>query len=131
MNLQSEYQRNYLTNRRAKAQIYLGGVCVVCGSNEDLEFDHIDPSSKVIEISNAIAKHYSWMRLVEELDKCQLLCKIHHVEKTRLEFNAKRTHGKSHLAIRLKCQCEICLTFKEKYYLALNKRRRVKRCARS
>jgi hypothetical protein len=31
----------------------LGGRCVRCGANEDLEFDHIDPSTKVFAVTEA------------------------------------------------------------------------------
>lgn len=62
---------------------YLGGKCVVCESEDDLEFDHISRREK----SFAIMK--KWNRpmsvLLPELDKCQLLCKEHHLEKTKLE----------------------------------------------
>lgn len=60
---------------------YLGGCCTKCGSVEDLDFDHRDPTSKVKEISQAIIAAWSWDRLRVELDKCQLLCRPHHIEK--------------------------------------------------
>jgi 5-methylcytosine-specific restriction endonuclease McrA len=69
-----QYQRTYRLNRRQQATAHLGGICVECGTAEDLEFDHIERASKSIEISRAIDNHWAWERLVEELAKCQLLC---------------------------------------------------------
>lgn len=37
--------------RRAEAIRKLGGKCVKCGSEENLEIDHIDPTTKSFEIS--------------------------------------------------------------------------------
>lgn len=82
----TELQQNYLIKRRIKAKFYLGSVCIICNSVDNLEFDHIDPTSKVIDICSAIAKHWSWNKLLVELNKCQLLCKQCHVNKTRVDF---------------------------------------------
>lgn len=85
----SNHQQNYLQKRRLLAKTYLGGVCVVCGTEKDLEFDHVDPQSKEYSISEGIAKHFAWNKLVLELDKCQLLCKVHHWEKTVFDLGWK------------------------------------------
>jgi len=37
--------------RIGEALDILGGKCIKCGSLENLEFDHIDPSSKLFTIS--------------------------------------------------------------------------------
>ena len=58
----------------------LGGKCVVCGTTENLEFDHIDKTTKKFKITNGLS--YSLEKLYEEVDKCQLLCKKHHIEKS-------------------------------------------------
>lgn len=65
--------------RRERAIKQLGGCCVGCGSLEKLEFDHIDPSTKI----KAIAKMSSASERVfqEELEKCQLLCYACHLAK--------------------------------------------------
>jgi hypothetical protein len=57
--------------------------CCECG-NEDprvLDFDHLDPSQKEFDISNAYYK-VSWERLKAEIDKCQVLCANCHRIKT-------------------------------------------------
>lgn len=75
--------------RRRDARAFLGGVCVVCGSIEDLHFDHIDPDTKTFKISANLNRR--WEALVEELKKCQLLCGYHHREKTKT--NAEHAGG--------------------------------------
>lgn len=70
------YQREWIANRRAKYLI--GKSCVDCGTTENLEFDHIDPTTKW--------KHNFWSYREEiiqaELEKCVTRCKTHHLEKT-------------------------------------------------
>ena len=60
----------------------LGGKCLVCGTTSNLEFDHIDPNTKKFQITAGLS--YKLEVLFEEVDKCQLLCKKHHIEKTKL-----------------------------------------------
>lgn len=74
------YFRAYKRNRRAEAIAMLGGVCVKCGTTENLEIDHVDPSTKLYEIRDVL-----WYRRdvrLAELAKCQLLCEDHHSDKT-------------------------------------------------
>lgn len=71
-----ESDRRHRLKKKARAIAYLGGKCVHCETTDELEFDHIDSSSK----SFAIAKAWNrrWEVLVVELDKCQLLCRPCH-----------------------------------------------------
>lgn len=77
--LMRKYKREWVAKR--KAEWFSDKYCVVCGSTETLELDHIDRSTKV---SHSI---WSWseIRRNEELAKCQVLCHDHHLEKTVLE----------------------------------------------
>jgi len=72
-----KYQREWYANRR-KQWIEANGPCILCGSNENLEVDHIDPNQKVT--------HKIWSftesKRNEELAKCQVLCRECHMEKT-------------------------------------------------
>lgn len=61
-----------------------GGRCVVCGSVDKLEFDHIDPSTKLFDISGGATRKMEV--LLEEVDKCQLLCRGCHIEKSSNEL---------------------------------------------
>ena len=80
------YVRAKYQERRAAGIAHLGGACVLCGSTEDLHFDHIDPTTKSFNISSSnISNSKFWA----ELKKCQLLCSPHHKEKTLKEGNFK------------------------------------------
>lgn len=101
----------------------LGGKCVWCGSTENLEFDHIDASTKEIDISKMFrnrAKH-TWQA---ELQKCQLLCRTCHKVKSRVEGNHAGGHNKIEnpqhgTAVRYgklyRCRCDRCRTWKRLY----------------
>lgn len=97
---QAEYQREWTARRRAR---WLAGkVCVICGSTEDLQVDHIDPRTKV--------SHHVWSwsqaRREAELAKCQVLCGPHHKEKTKRE-NYPEMHGHNRY-VKHGCRCGPC-----------------------
>ena len=98
---QRDYQRRWMASRRAK---YLAerGPCVQCGSSEKLEVDHIDPKTKVSH------RFWSWKteRLLEELNKCQVLCRNCHVKKTIADMGHMK-HGTVSL-YRKGCRCDAC-----------------------
>jgi len=57
--------------------------CSVCGYNEipqALEFDHIDRSKKKFALNKAWK--YKWPTIMEELEKCVVLCANCHRKKT-------------------------------------------------
>jgi len=84
-----EYQRRRYAATWRRAVAFLGGCCVVCGSRTDLQFDHRDPTTKQREVTRMFSK-YSWARILEELAKCQLLCRPHHVDKTMADRGLRR-----------------------------------------
>ena len=116
------YMRKRRAKRREEARLRLGGKCVVCGSTEKLEFDHVDPSTKVLNVSSAKCLDGPRDRLLEEVDKCQLLCKLHHREKSRLNGDLSGgghnklpvKHGTASL-YNQKCRCDHCKEWKRKY----------------
>lgn len=65
---------------RNEAVARLGGKCVQCGSVDDLEFDHIDPMTKVKSFAHIWS--YSNDKREAELVKMQLLCKPCHIRKS-------------------------------------------------
>lgn len=79
-----QYSKAYYHKRRAQAVALLGGECVDCRSTDDLEFDHVDRSSKSFAIAKLL--NYAWARVLEELKKCVLRCHACHL--------AKSKHGK-------------------------------------
>lgn len=106
-----EYSRAYQNKRNAERRSWaiktLGGKCVVCGSRDRLEIDHIDPSTKSFTISGASSA--SNERFEREVRKCQLLCRRHHHEKTVRERGFKMaagTHGT--LSAYRYCKCDLC-----------------------
>lgn len=64
--------------------------CVLCGEDDPLvlEFDHLH--DKRADISKLIQSDCTWERLVDELDKCQVLCSNCHKRKTHMESNSYR-----------------------------------------
>jgi hypothetical protein len=112
----SEYQA-----RKTKMIEYLGGACVVCGSNEDLNFDHVNSKTKNFDVSANWARR--WDVLVIELDKCQLLCRPHHKEKTRTSKDhvgghnkiLNVEHGTPIMYHAYGCRCDPCRLAKKQY----------------
>lgn len=94
------YQLARYHKRRAEGIALLGGKCIVCGSTEKLEFDHVDPALKDFDVSRPSLSRAVWLA---ELAKCQLLCEEHHDEKHKSTApcgtDARYTRG---------CRCEEC-----------------------
>lgn len=76
---------------RQEAVEYLGGKCAVCGSTNELDFDHIDPSSKEVDIARLAS--LSLKKFWAEVEKCQLLCEEHHCRKTVAENGKEWVKG--------------------------------------
>lgn len=79
------YMREYVKRRykilKAKAVAYKGGKCIKCGYDRCLAamaFHHRDPKSK--ELDWGLLRKRSWMFIITELDKCDLLCHNCHSE---------------------------------------------------
>jgi 5-methylcytosine-specific restriction endonuclease McrA len=75
------YMKQRYEKRRHKAIENLGGECSRCGSTNELEFDHKDPSTKTMSVARASS--LSNQRWNEEIAKCQLLCNSCHKAKTK------------------------------------------------
>lgn len=88
------YMRGYIKERRrwrrARLIEMLGGECVRCGSTDELEFDHVDPETKLFAVGSDMSR--AWATLVAEALKCQLLCRPCHIEKGR-EDRPEPAHG--------------------------------------
>lgn len=92
----NDYMRRYMLNlyhkRRAEAFAFLDNLCAHCGSTDELEIDHRDWREK----SFPVAKLWSIKRekFLEELKKCQALCKDCHAVKTKTDMSEiKREKG--------------------------------------
>lgn len=126
----NEYMANYMTKRyhkrRSQAIEYLGKKCNVCGVDTDLEIDHVNPEEKAFDLGKALSG-WSWSRIVEELNKCQLLCKSCHDAKTRREgstrFGKRERWEHGTVAGRRRgCKCRQCLDARARYMVDYRKR---------
>ena len=79
-----EDQRRIRAERREILQNHLGGKCVRCGATERLEFDHILKETKSYTIGSNLTC-FSIEELIEEANKCQLLCRPCHIIKSHEE----------------------------------------------
>ena len=63
--------------------------CELCGENDlrVLEFDHLDPTLKQFEISQATRLGYAWEATLTEIKKCRILCANCHKKHTAKQFN--------------------------------------------
>lgn len=93
--------------RRNKLIALLGGKCVKCDSVTDLEFDHKDRLQMSFRI-NGNNLNWNWERVWSEAQKCQLLCKNHHIEKTAREVLPGHGTVSRYVHRKLPCRCEEC-----------------------
>jgi 5-methylcytosine-specific restriction endonuclease McrA len=108
----NKYMKGYMKGvyYRRKQEVFekLGGKCVSCGACDDLQLDHIDPKTKLYNISHiySMSEKIFWA----EVAKCQLLCSKCHKEKTIRDFDRKPDpeHGTHQCYIRKKCRCDLC-----------------------
>lgn len=119
----AEYMRERREKRRSEARASLGGKCNRCDQTEDLQFDHIDPTTKVADISSAKLLDGPKAVFDAEVAKCQLLCHPHHVEKTRENVDHNGGHNRTHVnvvcgtgpAYNAGCRCSSCTAWKSNY----------------
>lgn len=108
----SKYNLERYHNLMAQAREALGGQCKECGSKDDLQFDHIDPSTKDHTVTTFKSLSSFWA----EVSKCQLLCVPCHISKTltdRGQVSARGTHGT--LSSYRYCKCDQCKQVKAEY----------------
>ena len=102
-----------MANKTQSFRNLLGNKCAVCGISEDLQFDHIDPSTKSFNITGFLYHP----DIMAELAKCQLLCKPHHLEKSKTEAPGRPPveHGGGKGG-KKGCKCEPCREKRNAYY---------------
>lgn len=112
-----EYHRQYNINRyhkrRAEYVEALGGKCVDCGSVEELEFDHVDPSTKELNIGSML--NYAKAKVDAEIKKCVLRCKGCHVRKTSDNGDNPTVEHGGGLTGKRNCYCLLCAPLKREY----------------
>lgn len=121
------YRRKYDLERyyarRREAEVFLGGNCAGCGETHNLQFDHIDPSTKSFNVSRmwGLSKDKFW----SELKKCQLLCEECHKTKSNEEQRTDK-HGTWAMHKR-GCRCNECREFVNAYSREYKRRKRAGR----
>lgn len=110
-----EYMKKRYRKRIQAARERLGGCCVWCGSVENLHFDHIDPSTKEMLVSEAV--YCSEVRFWAEVEKCQLLCLDCHTEKSSEDGSNSPSpdHGERSKYASHGCRCEACTKAQRDY----------------
>lgn len=80
--------RNVKINKQRVWDYLLKHPCLHCGEDDPivLEFDHIDPSTKISAIAMLRGSNCSWAKLEAEIAKCQVLCANCHRRKTAKEL---------------------------------------------
>lgn len=119
MKQQSGQLRQYY-RRKAYGIELLGGKCVWCGSQENLEFDHIVKVDKSFSIGKCYSKRFE--DFDAELRKCQLLCHSCHKKKNETD-NGKAEHGKLSMYRHHGCRCEFCSSANRSYMKAYFQRK--------
>lgn len=102
----NKYHREYKARKRA--EWFAGKVCVKCGSDQDLQMDHIVEEEKDGHIKAVSHNVFSWSKAKREaeLAKCQVLCEPCHQEKTAAWYAARREHGTA--TMYRYCKCQVC-----------------------
>lgn len=98
-----EWYQNVMKQRRLAWEA--ANTCVDCGSKENLELDHVDPSLK---ISHNI---WSWSekRRNEELAKCVARCHECHKKRTIAQQSKPSNHGARSFYMKYGCRCDLCV----------------------
>lgn len=105
---------------KRKAVELMGGKCEICGYDKcitALHFHHKNPDQKDFSISRSIK---SWEKIVEEIQKCSLLCSNCHAE-IHFQLNLPEILCKEKLVNaekrpqKIQKTCECCLV---KFYVA-------------
>lgn len=119
--VQRAYQREWMARRRSE-WIAANGPCVDCGSWDDAEVDHADPTTKAMNPAaiwsrNAAARD-------AELAKCVVRCHGCHLTKTSVERAAVLRHGTETMYCAYGCRCEPCKAARAKAKKANRERRK-------
>jgi 5-methylcytosine-specific restriction endonuclease McrA len=86
----ARYNLARYNKRKAEAIEILGGACVICGSTDNLQFDHLNPGTKEFSLGKLWSTNQENFLL--ELSKCQLLCFTCHIAKTIVYDKKQELH---------------------------------------
>ena len=87
-NNQAQGKRTIVRNTLLLIDYLKEHACVDCGESDIvvLQFDHLDRSLKTAEISRML-KSNGWSRILEEIQKCEVVCANCHTRRTAKQFN--------------------------------------------
>jgi L-lysine 2,3-aminomutase len=77
-------KKEYIRETQSKMRQYKAAKgCVDCGETDHrcLDFDHIDPGTKVGNVAT-LARKWSYEKLLSEMEKCQVRCSNCHRKRT-------------------------------------------------
>lgn len=83
MSISSERVKLWRKTTKDRMVESMGGMCQCCGYNKTpkaLAFHHIDPNEKDMGFGDTRANPKSWIKIIEELKKCILVCHNCHSE---------------------------------------------------
>lgn len=106
--MRNDLRRVQYASRRKVLINSLGGRCKLCGSTDNLIFDHIDPSTKIMNGSQILQANPHSRIYKLEIDKLQVLCKSCHDGKSGEEHKSNsRPHGYNN-TYKYGCRCQEC-----------------------
>lgn len=125
----NEHSRQYAKEKyhriRSEWIDKLGGRCIGCGTDQELQFDHDDAKSKTYEIGTIIKSGHD--KLANEMAKCVLRCRPCHIEKSRREGDLNTVEHGGGAKGKRNCKCDPCMEKKREYMRAYAQARRAKR----
>lgn len=77
-------QKEWARKKRRDLMLKLGGCCAVCGTEEDLTFDCIEPSGDAHHKYDT-SQRMSFYRVQHAIKNLQILCETHQAEKSKSE----------------------------------------------
>jgi len=84
------YTNSFRESKKVFINSYKERGCCLCGYNnilKFLEFDHLNPSTKIEDISRMMnGSTYSQLEMEIEMNKCRLLCKYCHIFHTKVQI---------------------------------------------
>jgi len=85
-------KKTILRNKQWVYQYLQSHCCAYCGYQNPiaLEFHHINPETKSDNISELVKNGASWLRIMNEIKKCKVLCANCHRIETSHQFNQFR-----------------------------------------
>lgn len=74
--------------------------CLDCGESDPvvLDFDHKNPKEKFKSVARMLSGHYSWAKILIEIEKCEIRCANCHRRRSHIQFGYfGRTSGETQL----------------------------------